>query len=154
MPSLQTNTDIRHDCEDSPVSQKCGQLLSFFARNKTTCLCRLLIRPRSCLSKFCSSKLEDTCCGCKQLQKDKKTTDVNHVTMIHSPAAPHLSCSGSGEVQWLSLGSWISDLIVGTIRYPNQAGKIVRKFQLKPIKSRYDRCHNNLAYHIYVQMIT
>lgn len=154
MPSLQTSTDIRHDCEDSLDSQNRGQLLSFFAWNKTTSLCRLLISPHSCLSKFCSSKLGDTCCGCKQLQKDKKTTDVNHVTMIHSPAAPHLSCSGSGEVQWLSLGLWISDLIVGTIRNPNQAGKIVRKFQLKPIKSSCDRYHNNLAYHIYVQTIT
>lgn len=48
-----------------------------------------------CLSSLPSNKMGDTCCGCKQQQKEKKTTDVIHMVVIHSPAALHLSCPRS-----------------------------------------------------------
>lgn len=48
-----------------------------------------------CLSSLRSNKMGDTCCGCKQQENEKKTTDVIHMVVIHSPAARHLSCPGS-----------------------------------------------------------
>lgn len=63
-----------------------GQLLGLASQTKLSP--DLSSFPRFC--SFGSSKTGDTCCGCKQQQKEKKTTDVIHMAVIHSPAATRL----------------------------------------------------------------
>lgn len=67
-----------------------------------------------CLSNSCSNKMGDTCWGCKQQQKEKKTTDVIHMAVIHSPAALHpllpwvrQDFSGSDWVHVYSVSQWV-----------------------------------------------
>lgn len=73
-----------------------------------------------CFSSVRSNKMGDTCCGCKQQQKEKKTTDVIHMLVIHSPAAPRLC------LPWVRRDSVVQTgftVTVGAIRYPESNRK-------------------------------
>lgn len=104
--SLKLFTDIKYDGDNSPP---CVYLVLAQAVTAVKPLClkqndlSLTVSSSVIVRLFVQLLFQwdggDTCCGCKQQQKEKKTADVNHTVVIHSPAAMHLSRS------WVRRGS-------------------------------------------------